>query len=1068
MVRLNLYRGLTAAAHRIITQAIITGGRVFGRAFGEAYRHAQQSSAYQRAQAKAGGTAAGIGGAGSMTTQEACQILNVKEPSPTPEDLEEVHSRFKRLFDANDPEKGGSFYLQSKILRARERLEADLRPKMEQAELDAEVKAGWKPNLYKEKPKEPPKLMRTPVQLVFWTFHLAVTVSSLRQYIVEISDVKAIGQVKESISGDASCYQDAQLHFRHTYNSAIFPGFSLDIDNSGADGYGDYTHCLSAIDGVAKVWQPRPYVPASQVRDDAVPVGSEPRPPVDGSILHGLTGVKKLQDANVTGRGITVAVLDTGLDYLHPALGGGLGKGFKVRFGVDLVGDDFQVGLPARSKPDPYAECTEHGTHVSGIVAGNQSSLGFVGVAPEVNLEHYRVAGCQKAPIQSDVIIQAVLMAHSREVDVISLSLTLDSGPYADDALSEVLTRITHEGQILIVVASGNYGWQGPFSARAPASAAEVLTVGSVNAMYSVESRPRASFSVQSQTTHASQSSDFAWSPAIPGRFPSSLPLQATTLDMSVTNDDACSSFGSDEHFSNLSVVLVRRGGCSFDVKMRSLVARGARYFLIYDDDDDGDDDKPLFRIDNNLQGIAAAGFITVQVGRDLMSALAQGSNVTVNMDPDSRNMPYIRVQGNSRPPGQISGQGSWGPTGLGYSLTSILAPGQGIWSTFPRTWGGYGTLSGTSMAAPYIAGCAALVMQVYPGSKNVEVMGLLTSTARPLRFNDGTNKTYDFLAPVALQGNGVVDVLGAVNTETAFSSSHLAWNDTEFFAGSISFFIQNKGAEAADYSFSHEPAVTVLALGADSQTVTPWTRDNSSTLASEEFLASSLVKTHANITVSPQSLRIEPGQSALVQVTADIDALRELKPRCPLYSGFIFVDDGRNKSHHSISYAGIGCSMRDMPVMPRGWNQTFVTAATTRQARGVSYDAVPISPSAEFRLQGRQTPVQYENSSTLLPTLKVELAMYSRAISVHVLPAAASGEDQGVAVFSRNQTVQPGGFGRLSNSFIGWSGLLENGSWAAEGLYKFRVCAFRAWEQTQDPNARKDCIVTDPFGIRY
>lgn len=149
---------LVLQAHRIITQAIITGGRVFGRAFGEAYRHAQQSSAYQRAQAKAGGSAGGMGGAGSMTTQEACQILNVKEPSPTAESLEEVHSRFKRLFDANDPEKGGSFYLQSKILRARERLEADLRPKMEQAELDAEVQAGWKPNLYKEKPKEPPKL----------------------------------------------------------------------------------------------------------------------------------------------------------------------------------------------------------------------------------------------------------------------------------------------------------------------------------------------------------------------------------------------------------------------------------------------------------------------------------------------------------------------------------------------------------------------------------------------------------------------------------------------------------------------------------------------------------------------------------------------------------------------------------------------------------------------------------------------------------------------------------------------------------------------------------------------
>lgn len=59
--------------------------------------------------------------------------------------------RFKRLFDNNDPKKGGSFYLQSKILRARERIEAEVRPHMEKAEQEAEVKEGWNPKLYKDK-----------------------------------------------------------------------------------------------------------------------------------------------------------------------------------------------------------------------------------------------------------------------------------------------------------------------------------------------------------------------------------------------------------------------------------------------------------------------------------------------------------------------------------------------------------------------------------------------------------------------------------------------------------------------------------------------------------------------------------------------------------------------------------------------------------------------------------------------------------------------------------------------------------------------------------------------------
>lgn len=305
--------------------------------------------------------------------------------------------------------------------------------------------------------------MRTHARLVFSTLYSAVTVSSLGRYIVEVSDVKvghtgilyiargrkhqhrltclqAIDQVKESISQDPSCYQAAQLNFRHVYENAIFPGFSLEINSP--DDPRDYSSCLGAIGGVVKVWQSRPYVPASQTGNPAQHAGDEPPgPPVNSSVLHGSTGVKELHDMDITGSEITVAVVDTGLDYLHPALGGGVGAGFKVRFGIDLVGDDFKVGLPPRPRSDPYAECLAHGTHVSGIVAGNQSSTGFVGVAPAANLEHYRVVGCHKIPIQSDMIIQAVLMAQAREVDVLSLSLTLDSGPYPDGT-SLVITNL--------------------------------------------------------------------------------------------------------------------------------------------------------------------------------------------------------------------------------------------------------------------------------------------------------------------------------------------------------------------------------------------------------------------------------------------------------------------------------------------------------------------------------------------------------------------------------------------------------------------------------------------------
>jgi len=132
-----------------------------GRAFSEAYKQASASSQYQRAQAKSGGPVAASGRvnlATGMTLEEACSILNVKQPAAAaggarggpPAEMEEVLSRFKRLFDANDPEKGGSFYLQSKILRARERIEAEVRPMQEKAAQEAEMKEA-PPKMYRDR-----------------------------------------------------------------------------------------------------------------------------------------------------------------------------------------------------------------------------------------------------------------------------------------------------------------------------------------------------------------------------------------------------------------------------------------------------------------------------------------------------------------------------------------------------------------------------------------------------------------------------------------------------------------------------------------------------------------------------------------------------------------------------------------------------------------------------------------------------------------------------------------------------------------------------------------------------
>ncbi|CCC67513.1 hypothetical protein NCAS_0A09550 [Naumovozyma castellii] len=117
-------------AHRAFVQVIITGAQVFGKAFAEAYRQAAAQSVKQGATTTARGRS-GKSEYGGITLDESCKILNVedgKNLSP-----EKVNERFQYLFDINDKEKGGSFYLQSKIYRASERLKWELAQREKEA-----------------------------------------------------------------------------------------------------------------------------------------------------------------------------------------------------------------------------------------------------------------------------------------------------------------------------------------------------------------------------------------------------------------------------------------------------------------------------------------------------------------------------------------------------------------------------------------------------------------------------------------------------------------------------------------------------------------------------------------------------------------------------------------------------------------------------------------------------------------------------------------------------------------------------------------------------------------------
>jgi subtilisin family serine protease len=168
------------------------------------------------------------------------------------------------------------------------------------------------------------------------------------------------------------------------------------------------------------------------------------------------------------GRGVTVAIIDTGIDYTHPALGGGFGPGFKVIGGYNFV-----------SKTNDPMDDHFHGTHVAGIVAGDSDDL--LGVAPDVSLLAYKVLDSHGSGKTSDVLAGIERAADpnsdgdfSDHADVANLSLGGLGNP--DDPQSMAIDRGTALG-VVYCVAAGNSG-SGFHTIGSPGTARSAITVG--------------------------------------------------------------------------------------------------------------------------------------------------------------------------------------------------------------------------------------------------------------------------------------------------------------------------------------------------------------------------------------------------------------------------------------------------------------------------------------------------------------------------------------------------------------------------------------------------------------
>lgn len=236
---------------------------------------------------------------------------------------------------------------------------------------------------------------------------------------------------------------------------------------------------------------------------------------------HAMTGVDRLHAEGLTGRGIKVGIIDSGIDPYHPALGGGYGPGFKVAGGYDFAGDkpNNDVNPPA---PDdsPITVCSNHGTAVSGILAGLPYKFGFVGVAPNATIYHYKVFPCSGA-VATDMGVNASLTAYEQGVDVINVSVGSQGG-WGDDLWTTIASRIMANGTTY-VIAGGNDGDEGSFIGNAISSRIGVPSIGSVDNDYSTTLLANGSYSVNDASAVSIQ-----YSPGYPANWTS--PLEIVNL----------------------------------------------------------------------------------------------------------------------------------------------------------------------------------------------------------------------------------------------------------------------------------------------------------------------------------------------------------------------------------------------------------------------------------------------------------------------------------------------------------------------------------------------------------
>jgi subtilisin family serine protease len=485
-------------------------------------------------------------------------------------------------------------------------------------------------------------------------------------------------------------------------------------------------------------------------------------------------GAAAVQAKGITGKGIKVAVLDSGIDYTHAAFGGSGNpavfdandptiierKTFptkKVVGGYDFVGEAWEGGAaspPLAPDPDPLdkGDGAGHGTHVAHIIGG------VGGVAPGVSL--YAVGVCSKVSTACSgiALIQGMEFAVDPNgdgrvkdrVDIVNMSLGSLYGQPFDDDLSTAVDNATKLG-VLTVAAAGN-GADKPYVTDTPGSAPTALSVAQTNV-------PSAVLALMQVIAPASIVGEY---PAVfqPWSVPLTSVIEAPVQygDGVGGNLDGCAAFTAGSLTGK--IVLVDRGACNFSLKISNISVGGGLVGII-GLIASGD---PFEGADGGDRPIDIPGYMITLANADILRSGLP--DTVVRFDP---NVGIALV-------GSMVGSSSRGPQHEDTTLIKpeIGAPGSSV-SAIYGTGTGTGPFGGTSGATPMVAGSAALLLDAYNGGKSnhghgdhregmgfgngltpLEVKALLMNNAETNIIND---VLLGDLAPITRIGGGEVRV---------------------------------------------------------------------------------------------------------------------------------------------------------------------------------------------------------------------------------------------------------------------------------------------------------------------